>query len=344
MDSYNELELPEKSSETPPTAKKKKGCLFYGGIIFACIAVLLYILIEHGVLTYYKFHVTDESGKPLQGVVFYFKYDRNLNIGGKHDSGTRRIKLYTDEEGNASYFGFVKYRVRLLDMTFPGYYENRYCGIRNKTIVLREKKNPVPMYKSNGKLSKIMFPDYNGKFSFDLVKHDFLPPHGKGEVADFIFSLKSDIDSYKETKVFWDIIFPDEKDGIQIVYKSHRPINYSSFKGPYAAPEKGYLNSCRLAEKKFFENVSPNWHRLLPKQRKNILEMRQFGDFTENEPVYCFRVRSKSGTPLYGKIYCNQPCSGGGVCNGKFELYFEYYLNPDGTRNLEYSYNLFKIK
>jgi len=216
-----------------------------------------------------------------------------------------------------------------------GYYETQLQGI-SKPIILRKKKSPVPMY--TNKDSELVFPGPDGKFGFDLEKRDFLPPHGKGVTADFVFILKSHVDSYKKIKVDWDISFPDSRDGIKIVYSPSNSQEYTTFQGPYEAPENGYLNSYRKAELEFCKFVT-NANYKIKDLRDTITYNSRFRQYN---PVFCFRVRSKSGKPLYGKIYGYQPVSGQGYRDGKFYLSLQYYLNPDGTRNLEHSYNLFK--
>jgi hypothetical protein len=327
---------------TAPIAlqKKEKGYLYCGiiaGILFVFVSICVYVLVTYGIPVYYTFHVTDELGKPIQGVEFSFEYNRNLNLSGKHSNGTKRIKLITDANGSASYFGFIKYKQCIRNLKRKGYYDKKYCKEIGETIVLRKRRKAVPMYVSNGELNNIMFPAYKGDFNFDLIKHDFLPPYGKGETADFIFSLKSRTDKDKKIKVSWDIIFRHPEDGIQIVSSNKNT--------PYSAPAKGYLSSYRLAGNFFIKNTILKSAELPFNEHdfKKLLERKSRSN-PNRQLMYCFKIRSASGTPLYGKIYCRQPWVGQEVYSGKFYLYLQYYLNPDGTRNMECSHNLFKIK
>jgi len=334
----------------------KKGCLAGCAMAVLCF-VLILILVFFGIPVYHKYHIMAESGKPISDVRFNFEYKQKFYIGdGLYPGETKSTKLITDKNGNASYFGFVKYLSGLRDMKADGYYDNRECEVGRHTIVMREKKNPVPMYFSEYVFDRITFPANDGLFSYDLIQHDFLPPYGNGEVADFVFSLKSHIDSYKEVKVSWDILFSNDRDGIQIVYTPPgSELNDSTFKGLYEAPAEGYLNSYGLAEKTFLQTVCPQLSNMTPEEYEERLENPQYMNRFENyryrfdnyikyNPVYYFRVRSDSGKPLYGKIYDND-----GGCFRQFEpkrgrdIQLRYYLNPDGTRNMEYSSdNLFR--
>ena len=53
-------------------------------------------------------------------------------------------------------------------------------------ITLYRKKNPQPMYAYTREVER-QSPIANGKYGFDLECFDWLPPHGKGKVADFYY-------------------------------------------------------------------------------------------------------------------------------------------------------------
>lgn len=327
----------------------KKGCFTGCAIAVLCFVPVL-ILVFFGIPVYHNYHIMDESGKPISNVRFNFEYQQKFYIGdGIYPGETKSTKLITNKNGNALYIGFVKYLSGLRGMKADGYYDNRDCDVGRHTIVMREKKNPVPMYFSDV-FHRITFPADEGLFRFDLIKYDFLPPHGNGEVADFIFSLKCHFDNlYKETRVSWDILFSNERDGIQVAYTpSGSELNDSTFKGLYEAPAEGYLSSYGVAEKTFLQTVCPQLNNMTQDEYEERLSnpqyMYRFDNYTKYNPVYYFRVRSDSGKPLYGKIYDND-----GGCYRQFEpkrghdIQLRYYLNPDGTRNMEYSsYNLFR--
>ena len=53
-------------------------------------------------------------------------------------------------------------------------------------LTLYHKKNPQPMYAYTREIN-IKSPIANGRYGFDLERFDWLPPHGKGKVADFYY-------------------------------------------------------------------------------------------------------------------------------------------------------------
>lgn len=55
---------------------------------------------------------------------------------------------------------------------------------KSAQVVVWPRLNPQPMY-ARHKYPSIRPPKSNGRFGFDMKKFDWLPPQGKGEVADF---------------------------------------------------------------------------------------------------------------------------------------------------------------
>ena len=127
--------------------KLNRKCYFKWSVITG-LCILLLIFIFWGIPSYYKWHITDDTGQPISRVLFNFQYQVNLNDAIMGQSGTGEIKktFLNDENGDASYFGFVKYQPCLTNIHAEGYYENRYSEANRKGIILREKINPVPMY------------------------------------------------------------------------------------------------------------------------------------------------------------------------------------------------------
>ncbi len=68
---------------------------------------------------------------------------------------------------------------------------------KNAKITLYRKKDPQPMYAHTWELER-KSPIDNGRYGFDLECFDWLPPHGKGKVADFYYVRdRKDIDNVK---------------------------------------------------------------------------------------------------------------------------------------------------
>lgn len=201
----------------------------------------------------------------------------------------------------------------------------------NSTVELEIKKvlNPIPMfakrYGSNLKNHKV--PEYGKAIGFDLMKGDWVSPYGKGETADFIFTLNCKLggitsDNYQIYDATLAMNFSNDGDGIQAVY--FHPLKGSAFRLPRFAPEICYaINWIKSA----YNHEGDSFHE------------------TREDQNYFFRVRTKkdeSGkvvSALYGKIHGAIDYSWSRVIS------FMYYLNPmPNDRNLEFDprRNLFK--
>jgi len=190
-------------------------------------------------------------------------------------------------------------------------------------VVLRPIVNPVPMYVRNKYFA--MPHEYGKEFGFDLMAGDWVAPYGEGSVADFIFKVDgyyNNTDDYKSNVTF---TFSNPNDGIQLIKESTGgDFGVGSwYRLPRIAPDSGYHS-------KLVKWVGPT-------MRNNF----------DDEANYIFRVRSQTDqdgsltSALYGKIK-------GEITVSSFEdrisLKLHYYLNPDGTRNLEFDpkQNLFR--
>lgn len=216
----------------------------------------------------------------------------------------------------------------------PGYYITTNCKYEFRgepqggrwqpwnpalTVVLKKIINPVPMY---AKRVRTEIPVENAPVGFDLMEADWVTPHGKGRVSDLVFHLTRRFASEKDYEVTLHLGFSNDGDGIQTVLAPPF-LEGSWLRLPRYAPTEGY---------------EPRWeqthsYRQPPQERR--------------EHNYFFRVRTQlaDGKPqksLYGKIHGDICVAGYGT--PKTLVMFTYYLNPDGTRNMEYDpkRNLFK--
>ena len=154
---------------------------------------------------------------------------------------------------------------------------------------------------------------------FDLIESDWVTPHGRGKVADFIFSLSRRFESWKDYYAEVKLVFSNEGDGIQPIPVSEQ--SASEFKLPRLAPEGGYL-----AE--FTTSIG----------RAPSTLGRDDGKAGRS---YFFRVRTvrdEKGeivSALYGKIDGDIRVD---VINSKTALLlFAYYINPESkSRNMEF--------
>ena len=173
-------------------------------------------------------------------------------------------------------------------------------------VVLKEIKNPIPMYVKGVNLG---VPEFDKPLGFDLEEGDWVPPYGKGVTSDFIFYATLDKRAPEDSDYRLTLTFQNEKDGIQVT--GNRPLMYGSkLASMHTAPVDGYL---------------PKWEQFKIRRPSEKVE----SNWDQNR-IYCFRVRTKLDeqgnivSALYGKIY------------GDF-LYFTYYLNPNSNdRNIEF--------
>ncbi len=182
-------------------------------------------------------------------------------------------------------------------------------------VVLKQIGKPAPMYIRKARLE---VPVVDEPIGFDLEASDWVSPHGKGTVKDFIFTLTRKWVDKTNFDVRLALSFSNPGDGIQNI---EIPKNYGSeLKLPRTAPEEGYQ-----------AQLSTSIGRVPGRKIQNQANDRR---------NHIYRVRTVLGeqgqirSALYGKIH------------GDFRLdpirsktgvvAFTYYLNPTSLdRNLE---------
>jgi len=163
---------------------------------------------------------------------------------------------------------------------------------------------------------KTTLPQFGVPVGFDLQMADWVNPHGRGKVADFVFTCTRTVRTEDDFDSELRITFSNPSDGLQAINASHRIGSVLAL--PREAPENDYL---------------PEW-------RHNVL-LRPGGSYEvpAEDRNYFFRVRSTTvdGRLLkawYGKIHGEIQWFPSGSDSGN--LQFTYYLNPDSTRNMEF--------
>jgi len=190
------------------------------------------------------------------------------------------------------------------------------------SFLLAKKRNPVVLlqkYVHGVDISAIGQPT-----GFDLVVGDWVTPAGKGLVSDFIMLAHATITNGDATTNRLTLTFSNPADGL-IRTNIHWRNDYT-LRLPPLAPETGYSNKWEL------------YLNELKDPRTGIVHAQ--ANWSEDDNYY-FRVRTESDgsgrlkSAVYGKIY-------GGILYGPARapddlpsITFQYYLNPDGTRNLE---------
>jgi hypothetical protein len=183
-------------------------------------------------------------------------------------------------------------------------------------VVLRPKIKPVPMY-ARDKTLKI--PVVGKEIGFDLIKFDWVAPHGLGTVADFVFLPESRFKSYDERDSKLTITFSNKFDGIQ-PFELDMGGDFtvgSRFRTPRYAPEGGYQD------------------KLVTRYSSKSLPV-----YRTTDPFYFFRVRSEIDEKgnfkraMYGKLQGKLDAFT--TDDGLAKVSFYLWLNPDYTPNMEF--------
>lgn len=189
-------------------------------------------------------------------------------------------------------------------------------------VILRKIENPVPMY---ARQAKIEIPVIGKDVGFDLVEYDWVVPYGKGKNSDFVFYLSRKFTAWNEQDCQLHVKLYGKYNGIQMHTEDRQ--NGSVFKLNRYAPESNYVQNIQL----LINAHNGSW-------KSNV----------KNTDNYYFRIREqeKDGKlykAIYGKISGHLDFT---PINSKTAIItFNYYLNPDYTRNLEFDpkRNLFGI-
>lgn len=201
-------------------------------------------------------------------------------------------------------------------------------------VVLQRRVRPVPMF-----VRKIeaRIPKYGEAIGYDLAAGDWVYPHGKGEFSDMIITMSFAYRGVRNYDYRCRLSFGNGGDGI-LLHPARFRFRLQKLRMPREAPETGFDSELE-------------WNVLVgdgPPVFADTSKPQGYGPKRELEnDNYIFRVRTKrdvtSGneSAMYGKIhgrispgirpyYAKNPEDCYGVIS------FLYYLNPDGTRSLEW--------
>lgn len=217
--------------------------------------------------------------------------------------------------------------VEVVDAEYYTHYESidLYDSVKkgpiatNLVIKLKEKINPTPMYvKEVGEF----VPEDGKPIGYDMVVGDWVSPYGKGQQSDIVFTTKFSSKDSKNFTVVFDVFFPSELNGIQPMHSGYDEGEGSLLISDHEAPLDGY------------------------KPQISCTGGRRDGAYSFQLPHaynvagYYFRIRTKLDengnikSAMYGKIY--GAFKYGRRFDTKTNFTFNYYLNPDETRNMEF--------
>lgn len=191
--------------------------------------------------------VLDEDGNPIPNANIRFVFCTPTDAGAivPVEGVTDYSGMFTGEGYcNGSYSVTIKKR---------GYYESglgapKLTDIKDghwipwdttANVVLRAVRKPVPMY---AKTSWLEIPATDEACGYDLSAGDWVSPHGKGRIADFVFTLHREEDAAGSVRATVKLGFSGVDDGIQEVVLPE-VWRYSAFKWPRQAPEDDYRPS-----------------------------------------------------------------------------------------------------
>jgi len=281
---------------------------------------------ESATITY---KVIDEQGLPIADASVHAGYltgggwsgqpERNHSKQGKTNTEglfVYKARVKSEVGAKVSKEGFYDTHPKTVKIWELDAYKSRNNPL---LVVLKKKGNPVAMY---AKHANPKFPISRGKVGYDLVVGDFVAPYGRGEIKDFIFHISG-------SKI--DITFSGKRDGIQPFFVQNRYAPEYDLKSDRLAPTTGYFVSLKEADngcqEKYQSMKEKAW-----KENISFLGEREWSE----EVNYYFRVRSQDGKQMYGKVYgFFRVLTYGNDTEPHVE--FTYYLNPDGTNNVEFA-------
>lgn len=267
--------------------------------------------------------VVDEEGKPLTGIT----------VGATFLYGTKEEGL-ADANGKVALEGeaggwdtWYSVREKGFYNTFGKYMLSNSVGGKwqpwNPTVtaVVKRIMNPIPMY---AKQVDTVIPATNTACGYDLMIGDWVSPYGKGEKADFTFTLTGFNLAPKNNEAHLKLVLSNCVDGIHRAAEEH---GGSDFALSRYAPTNSY------------ETVWANDIGNLPGKGYFDTQGGTSAGINDKTWGYFFRIRSATNEVgkitgvYYGKIRSAIRFFG---CSSRI-LRFTYYLNPTpNDRNLEF--------
>jgi len=281
--------------------------------------------------------VVDEQGNPVEGAEASITFVRHYHSGTKRD----REKRTTGKDGELTATGRSGDKI-FMGASKAGFYKTHgdyqyppeMLGEErwepwNPTVdlPLRRIGNPAPMYARE--FFNTILPEATlteGGVGYDLLAGDWVEPHGKGTVKDMVFTLKRNYVAEDDFKAELRITMPNPGDGFSPI-SPEEILEGSELPLPPTAHEKGYVPSLVL-----FQEIQP---RVRP--MTNTVEPKA--------DCFFLRVRTRLGpdgkaeSAMYGKLvgpfnWHIRPIPSTNT-TASISL-FTYYVNPDGTRNVEF--------
>lgn len=267
--------------------------------------------------------VVDEFSQPIYGA--------NVHIGYQSfDLTTKRLKHssfgdFTDVNGELRVEVFSHKRITF-GVDKSGYYkgygeplifdkvgDGNHWHPLNPTleIVLIKKGNAIPLYHMKIRTKAPVLDEYIG---FDLIKGDWVYDSFGGTERHLEFKFSKTVESYKNFTSEMEVRFFAEGDGLLL---SNEKLNRNSELGfAKEAPVTGYVNGINNLCFRDENHQSPSFDR---------------------NRLYYLKSSGMYGV-VVGEIMFYA------INSVTVDLEFQYYLNPTGTRNLEFNGNNLGVK
>ena len=270
-------------------------------------------------------HVIDDTGNPVEGALVAVlgvvreqegKTDKQGRFVATIRNRSSKVEMVIRKKG---YYAISRHIYEFNG----GYTDNRWQPWNPELhFLLARKRNSVVLIQKF--VHGIDIPSRNQPAGYDLVVGDWVAPAGKGLVSDFVMLPRATITNGNATTNRLDLKFSNPSDGL-IRTNIHWRNDYG-LRLPPLAPESGYSNKWELF-----------LHELKDPQTGII---HTEANWSEDDNYY-FRVRSKVDSTgriqsaIYGKIYRGILYGPPRTLDDLPSITFHYYVNPDGSRNLE---------
>jgi len=306
-------------------------------VVLAIMIVLGFFVNDAYALLRYPFAkvtilaVDYETGEPIEGaevgVVFRQggwdpKYEMCSGLSDKDGKFTARGKGAIVIHYGADYDGYYSGGGEYTFDATGGPLKFRHTPW-NPTLTVRLRKwgKDVPMYAL--RVSGIEIPKLNEPIGFDLMEADWVAPYGNGKVSDFIFTVTKDYTDRDKYSGTLELTFSNKYDGIYA-----HPIDKNYHSGPplpFFAPEEGYQ-----------DRLMKHIEKLPGKKQSFNYDRKQHFFFRVRSTEKDGKLESAMYGKLYGDIYFNAHTIVKKYKDTLPMISFNYYLNPDGTRNTEF--------
>lgn len=280
------------------------------------------------------FHVVEPDGTPINGAEIWVSFDDPWSSpDGYHrrKGKTNKHGLLTLSENTSGAFRYSVQKVGYYSFgkspvpTYAFHFieNNRWIPWNpTNTIVLKPVRNPISMYVSR---QNIRLPSFDKEYWFDFEYGDLVHPYGSGKSCDLLLAYQMMTNSSSQVVgARVELSTTNEFSGLQLFDRD----NASLFSDPYEAPFDGYTNKlvfCRV------------WG--IPGKNGTSWDPNSKGIFFRTRTVVSETEELISAQ--YGKLFSPFNMS---FSAERRNVFFLYYFNPDGTRNMEHNTNYIQLK